>query len=95
MKKEFCIVIAALLVLSLTACGKSKSANSVPLVDCSNRGSAVEGGCYLMTEETPDEIYEEAKRIFAENLAQWVSVFEGGAGEYTLGTPYHNTSSRF
>lgn len=89
MKKEFCIVIAALLVLSLTTCGKSKSANSVPLVDCSNRGSAVEGGCYLMTEETPDEIYEEAKRIFAENLAQWVSVFEGGAGEYVLGTPYH------
>lgn len=89
MKKEFCIVIAALLVLSLTACGKSKSANSVPLVDCSDHGSAVEGGCYLMTEETPDEICEEAKVIFSENLAQWVSVFEGGAGEYALGTPYH------
>ena len=85
MKKEFCIVIAALLVLSLTACGKSKSANSVPLVDCSDHGSAVEGGCYLMTEETPDEICEEAKVIFSENLAQWVSVFEGGAGEYALG----------
>ena len=89
MKKEFCIVIAALLVLSLTACGKSKSANSVPLVDCSDHGSAVEGGCYLMTEETLDEICEEAKVIFSENLAQWVSVFEGGAGEYALGTPYH------
>ena len=34
-----------------------------------------------MTEETPDEICEEAKVIFSENLAQWVSVFEGGAGE--------------
>ena len=89
MKKEFCIVIAALLVLSLTACGKSKSTNSVPLVDCSDRGSAVEGGCYLMTEETPDEICEEAKVIFSENLSQWVSVFEGDAGEYVLGTPYH------
>jgi len=42
MKKGFYIVIAALLVLSLTACGKSKSTNSVPLVDCSDRGSAVE-----------------------------------------------------
>ena len=42
-----------------------------------------------MTEETPDEICEEAKVIFSENLAQWVSVFEGGAGEYALGTPYH------
>lgn len=89
MKKEFCIVIAALLVPSLTACGKSKSTNSVPLVDCSDRGSAVEGGCYLMTEETPDEICEEAKVIFSENLSQWVSVFEGDAGEYVLGTPYH------
>lgn len=64
MKKGFYIVIAALLVLSLTACGKSKSTNSVPLVDCSDRGSAVEGGCYLMTEETPDEICEEAKVIY-------------------------------
>ena len=82
-------MIAALLVLSLTACGKSKSTNSVPLVDCSDRGSAVEGGCYLMTEETPDEICEEAKVIFSENLSQWVSVFEGDAGEYVLGTPYH------
>ena len=72
MKKEFCIVIAALLVLSLTACGKSKSANSVPLVDCSDHGSAVEGGCYLMTEETPDEICEEA-----EELSRAV---EGGSG---------------
>lgn len=89
MKKGFYIVIAALLVLSLTACGKSKSTNSVPLVDCSDRGSAVEGGCYLMTEETPDEICEEAKVIFSENLSQWVSVFEGDAGEYVLGTPYH------
>ena len=42
-----------------------------------------------MTEETPDEICEEAKVIFSENLAHWVSVFEGGAGEYALGTPYH------
>ena len=55
MKKGFYIVIAALLVLSLTACGKSKSTNSVPLVDCSDRGSAVEGGCYLMTETSLDK----------------------------------------
>lgn len=89
MKKRFCIVIAAFLVLSLAACSKRESGKAVPLIDCSDRGSAVEGGCYLMTEETPDAIYEEAKRIFAENLAQWVSVSEGGAGEYVLGTPYH------
>ena len=79
MKKGFYIVIAALLVLSLTACGKSKSTNSVPLVDCSDRGSAVEGGCYLMTEETPDDICEEAKVIFSENLSQWVSAIRNAA----------------
>ena len=42
-----------------------------------------------MTEETPDEICGDAKKIFSENLESWVSVSNGGAGNYMLGSPYH------
>ena len=84
MKKAVYMAFGVLLCLFwLAACGKSGAAETSGTIE------ARPGGCYLMTEETLDEICGDAKKIFSENLEEWVSVSNGGAGSYTLGSPYH------
>lgn len=84
MKKAVYIAFGVLLCLFwLAACGKGGTAETSGTIE------ARPGGCYLMTEETPDEICGDAKKIFSENLESWVSVSNGGAGNYMLGSPYH------
>ena len=75
MKKAVYMALGVLLCLFwLAACGKGGTAETSWTIE------ARPGGCYLMTEETPDEICGDAKKIFSENLEEWVSVSNGGAG---------------
>ena len=56
MKNWRCIAAATLRILCLSACGSGSTATSAPVRD-STPDSDVDGGCYLMTEETLEAIY--------------------------------------
>lgn len=86
MKKWICSAAALLLILCLTACSAGKpTASAAPVNASAPVSDAESGGCYLMTEERPEDIYKEAIDIWEE----WLAEAGADAGKYTLGTPLH------